>query len=61
MAKVKLNLSLDPDVREKLYQYAAENHRTVSQAVTDWVLKLKVKDPQCRGQMSLKDKDLPWT
>lgn len=51
MAKEKLNLSLDEDIKEKLAQYAEEQHTTISQAVTDWILTLKVRNPQVRGQM----------
>lgn len=51
MAKERLNITLDADIKEKLRQYAEENKTTVSQAITDWVLKLKVRDPQIRGQM----------
>lgn len=54
MAKTKLTLSVDEDIREKLRCYAEERHSTMSQVLTDWVLSLKVKDPQIRGQMSFK-------
>lgn len=53
MAKVKVNLSLDSDTAERLKQYAFEQHKTVSQAVTDWIWKEKVKNEQIRGQESL--------
>lgn len=53
MAKVKVNLSLDEDTAERLKQYAFENHRTVSQAVTDWTWAAKVKNENVRGQTSL--------
>ncbi|WP_190324861.1 DUF6364 family protein [Mediterraneibacter catenae] len=53
MAKVKVNLSLDSDTAERLKQYAFEQHKTVSQAVTDWIWHEKVKFDQIRGQESL--------
>lgn len=51
MAKERLNVTLDTDVKERLRQYAEENKTTISQVITDWALKLKVHDPQIRGQM----------
>ena len=53
MSKVKVNLSLDESTAERLKQYAFENHKTVSQAVTDWIWSAKVKNANVRGQMSL--------
>lgn len=49
MAKDRMNLTLDAEIKERLKQYADERHSSVSQVVTDWVLTLKVKDPQMRG------------
>lgn len=54
MAKDRVNITLDSDIKEKLKQYADERHSSVSQVVTDWVLTLKVKDSQVRGQMTFK-------
>lgn len=56
MAKVKVNLSLDPDTAERLKQYAYEQHKTVSQSVTDWIWKENVKFDQIRGQENLFNK-----
>lgn len=53
MAKVRVNVSLDPDTHERLKQYAYEHHVTVSQAITDWIWGAKVKNENVRGQMSL--------
>lgn len=33
--------------------YAWENHKTVSQSITDWIWSAKVKNTQVRGQTSL--------
>ncbi|MDD7408445.1 MAG: DUF6364 family protein [Anaerovoracaceae bacterium] len=56
MAKTKVNLSLDPDVAERLKQYAYERHMTVSAVVTAWTLNAKVEHKQIRGQVSLFEK-----
>lgn len=53
MAKVRVNVSLDPDTHERLKQYAYEHHVTVSQAITDWIWSTKVKNENVRGQMTL--------
>ncbi len=42
--KTKVNLSLDFDTAERLKQYAFEQHKTVSQAVTDWIWREKITD-----------------
>ena len=55
MAKVRINISLDPDTLERLKQYAFENHKKVSQSITDWIWNEKVKYEQIRGQTSLQD------
>ncbi len=51
--KIRVNLSLSKDTAERLKQYAWENHKNVSQAVTDWIWNTKVKQEQVRGQSSL--------
>lgn len=53
MSKVRVNISLSADTVERLKQFAYENHTTVSQAITDWTWKAKVKNEQIRGQQSL--------
>lgn len=58
MAKVKVNLSLDEDTAERLKQFAWENHKTVSQTVTDWIWKQRVQNSQVRGQASLDNADI---
>ena len=40
MAKVKLNLTLDPDVKQALEQYAKEQRTTVSAVITAYALTL---------------------
>lgn len=54
MAKQRVNITLDPDTKERLEQYAWENHLgTISAAITDLVWKAKVKNAQLRGQQML--------
>lgn len=56
MAKERVNISLSPDTVERLKQYAFEQHKTVSQVITDWTWAAKVKNEQVRGQLSLQVK-----
>lgn len=56
MAKTKVLLSLDSDTAERLKQYAWENHKSVSQSITDWIWSAKVKNSQLRGQTSINAK-----
>ena len=37
MARVKKNLSLQPETAERLEQYAADHHMNVSQVITAWI------------------------
>lgn len=50
--KVRINISVTPDTRERLKQYAYERHKSVIQAVTDWIWSAKVTYSQLRGQAS---------
>lgn len=51
--KQRVNISLTEDTAERLRMFAWENHKTLSQAVTDWTWAAKVKNSQIRGQTSL--------
>ena len=53
MKKVRICVTLDQDTKERLENYAWENHSTVSKAVTDLVWAAKVRNSQLRGQLSL--------
>ena len=56
MAKQRVNITLDADTKERLEQYAFENHLgSISAAITDLAWKAKVKNQQVRGQTSLLD------
>lgn len=54
MAKVKLNLSLDKEIKTALEQYAKEQHMTVSALITAYVLKLPTAK-QVIGQMDFEE------
>lgn len=49
----KVNISVTPDTAERLKTYAWENHKTVSQSITDWIWSTKVENKQVRGQMTM--------
>lgn len=51
--KKRINISLSEDTVERLKQYAWENQKNVSQAITDLIWSVKVKNSQIRGQQSL--------
>lgn len=50
----RINISLSDDTVERLKQYAWENHKNVSQAITDWIWSEKVRNSQIRGQQTLR-------
>ena len=52
--KIKLTLSVDESTKQRLEQYAFEHHTTMSQAITDIIWRLKVKDEQIPGQIMIK-------
>ena len=52
--KMRVNISIDEATSERLKQYAADHHTTVSQAITDWIWSQKVSNGQIPGQISLK-------
>lgn len=54
MAKERLNLTVSSDTKERLKQYAFEHHKSISQAVTDWIWNTKVKNEQIRGQQHIR-------
>lgn len=56
MAKVRVNISIDESTHERLKQYAFEQHKTVSAAITDWIWAQKVKGENLRGQISFTEK-----
>ena len=55
MERHRVNISLEGDTLERLDQFAFEQHRTRSQAVTDLVWQAKVKYEQLRGQRTITD------
>ncbi len=53
VTKKRLNISVTPDTEERLKQYAYENHKSVSQAITDWIWSVKVTGENIRGQQTM--------
>lgn len=53
--KKRINISVTEDTEERLKQYAWEHHKNVSQAITDWIWSVKVKNEQIRGQTNLRE------
>jgi len=51
--KIRVNISITEDTAERLKQYAFERHTTVSQAITDWIWREKVKFSNLPGQTKL--------
>ena len=49
-----LNLHVRIDTKERLQQYAEENHTTVSQAVTDWIWQQKLRTETKETEMEEK-------
>ena len=41
--KVTINLSIDPETKERLQIYAKEQHTNVSQLITRWIWDKKLK------------------
>ena len=52
--KTSLNLHVRIDTKERLQQYAEENHTTVSQAVTDWIWQQKLRTETKETEMEEK-------
>lgn len=50
--RVLVQISVTPDTKERLKQYAYEHHTNVSQAITDLIWGQKITNEQIRGQMS---------
>lgn len=53
--KKRINISVAEDTAERLKQYAWEHHKNVSQAITDWIWSVKVKNEQIRGQKNIRE------
>lgn len=43
ITRTGLQLSITPDTKERLYDYAVERHSNVSQIITDWIWSVKLK------------------
>lgn len=55
MAKERHTFTLDPEIWERLQQYAYERHMNASQAITQLVLAAPVQNSPLRGQIVLKE------
>lgn len=53
MAKERHMFTLDPEIWERLKQYAYERHMNASQAITQLILDAPVKNSPIRGQIVL--------
>lgn len=42
--KVRKNISLSVDTADRLKKYADQNHKNVSQAITDWIWSVKIDE-----------------
>ena len=42
--KQTINISVSRDTKERLKEFAAQNHTTISQAITDWIWKEPVHE-----------------
>ena len=42
--KEMMTISLSPDTKERLKKYALQNRKSVSQAITDWIWNLPIRD-----------------
>lgn len=42
--KATMNISIDPETKDRLKLYAQQNRKTVSQAITDWIWAQPVKE-----------------
>lgn len=54
VAREKVLLSLAPDTAERLRQYAYEQHKSMSQVVTDYIWSVSVKYTNLPGQTEIK-------
>lgn len=53
--KQSMTLSFSAETKERLRLFAEQNHKTVSQAITDWIWSQKVRDPESPNGHMLKN------
>lgn len=51
MGRIRLNITIEEDTRERLQQFADENHTTISRAIENWIWseELKTKHSKVNG------------
>lgn len=52
-----ISFSIDPDVYERLHQYAFEQHLSMASVLTQWVMKAKISNDVSWRQQTLSDSD----
>ncbi len=48
--RIRVNFTMPVETKDKLKQYAEEHKTTASQVLVELIEKLKVKNPQIKGQ-----------
>lgn len=51
MSKIRMNISLSRDTKQRLQEYAKENHTTVSQVITNLIWNTNLKNTYVANQM----------
>lgn len=51
MSKIRMNISVSMDTKQRLQEYAKENHTTVSQVITNLIWNTNLKNTYVADQM----------
>jgi len=51
MSKIRMNISVSRDTKQRLQEYARENHTTVSQVITNLIWNTNLKNTYVADQM----------
>ena len=51
MSKIRMNISVSMDTKQRLQEYARENHTTVSQVITNLIWNTNLKNTYVADQM----------
>lgn len=52
MSKIRMNISVSMDTKQRLQEYARENHTTVSQVITNLIWNTNLKNTYVADQMA---------
>lgn len=52
MSKIRMNISVSRDTKQRLQEYAKENHTTVSQVITNLIWNTNLKNTYVADQMA---------